>query len=200
MSQELEAAIEEALAALSRGEVVGIPTETVYGVAVDPFVPGATERLFRAKRRPDSVALPVLVAEPTEAERLGVLDGRAARLASRFWPGPLTVVLRRQEGLGLLLGGDETTIGLRCPDQPVARRLLERSGPLAVTSANLHGEPPLRTASSLIEVLGGQVAVVVDAGRCEGVPSTVVSLLAEEPEVLRPGALSLEQITAALGS
>lgn len=200
MSQELEGAIDAALAALSRGEVVGIPTETVYGVAADPFVPGATERLFRAKRRPDSVALPMLVAEPAEAERLGEIDERAARLIARFWPGPLTIVLRRRSGLGLVLGGDETTIGLRCPDQPVALHLLERSGPLAVTSANLHGEPPLRTAQSLRDVLGADLAVVVDAGRCEGVPSTVVSLVGPEPEVLRLGAISAEEIAAAAGS
>ena len=199
MRRETEEAIESALGALGRGEVVGIPTETVYGVAVDPFVPGATERLFSAKRRPDSAALPVLVAEAEQAGRLGLVEERAAALVERFWPGPLTIVLRRRAGLSLRLGGDETTIGLRCPDQPVARSLLARSGPLAVTSANLHGEPPLRTAASLREVLGAALSVVVDAGPCEGLPSTVVSLIGESPTILRQGGIDLEEILAAIG-
>ncbi len=199
MRSELEEAIATALAALARGEVVGLPTETVYGVAADPFVAGATDRLFAAKRRPDSSALPVLVSEPEEAGRLGLLDARAARLAQAFWPGPLTIVVPRRPGLGLRLGGDEATIGLRCPDQAVARRLLRSSGPLAVTSANLHGEPPLRTATSLRQVLGEAVSVVVDDGPCEGVPSSVVSLIGPSPRLLREGGLALEEILAVAG-
>ncbi|HET9092699.1 MAG TPA: L-threonylcarbamoyladenylate synthase, partial [Acidimicrobiales bacterium] len=118
------------------------------------------------------------------------LDERARRLIASFWPGPLTLVLRRRPGVVLHLGGDETTVGLRCPGQPIARRLLERTGPLAVTSANRHGEPPATTAEALAAVLGDAVAVVVDGGTCGGAPSSVLSLVGPEPVLLREGALS----------
>jgi L-threonylcarbamoyladenylate synthase len=176
LSDELEAAV----AAVRRGEVIGLPTDTVYGVGADPFRPDAARRVFAAKGRPEAVALPVLVADPGTAAELAVLDGPARILAARFWPGPLTVVLRRRPGVELHLGGDPTTVGLRCPDHEVARAVLARTGPLAVTSANRHGEPPATTAGEVRRQLGSGVAVVIDAGRCDGSPSTVVSLLAGE--------------------
>lgn len=191
--------IEQAVTALARGEVIGLPTETVYGIGVDPFLKGATGRLFAAKKRPETTALPVLVSEPAVAYELAEIDSKVGAVLGTFWPGPLTVVLRRRAGLGIELGGDESTIGLRCPDQPVARELLERSGPLAVTSANLHGEPPLRTAEALRAKLGDAVSVVLDDGPCQGTPSSVVALLGE-PRVLREGTVSLDSIRAVLES
>lgn len=200
MSEELAHRLDEACQALARGEVIGLPTETVYGVGVDPFIPGATDRLFAAKGRPADVALPVLVAEPAEARELAVLDARAEALVEAFWPGPLTIVLWRRQPSELRLGGDETTIGLRSPAQPVARELLSRYGPLAVTSANRHGELPCRTAAELDQALGEAISVVVDGGYCDGTPSTVLSLLGERPAVLRAGGLTLGQLTSVMGS
>ncbi len=191
---ELEAELEGAVRAVRAGEVIGIPTDTVYGIGIDPSRPDATRRLFAAKGRPEHLALPVLVATAQDAGDLAELDERARRLIASFWPGPLTLVLRRRPGVVLHLGGDETTVGLRCPGQPIARRLLERTGPLAVTSANRHGEPPATTAEALAAVLGGAVAVVVDGGTCGGAPSSVLSLVGPEPVLLRNGALSAAEL------
>ncbi len=187
---ELHSELDAAVRAVRAGEVIGIPTDTVYGIGIDPARPDATRRLFAAKGRPEHLALPVLVANEADAGELAELDERARRLIGAFWPGPLTLVLRRRPGVVLHLGGDETTVGLRCPGQPIARRLLERTGPLAVTSANRHGEPPATTAEALAAVLGDAVAVVVDGGTCGGAPSSVLSLVGPEPVLLREGALS----------
>lgn len=194
MSAAAEAALAEAVAALRAGEVVGLPTETVYGIGVDPSLPDATDRLFAVKRRPESAPLPVLVASPQEADSLAFLDERARRLIAAYWPGPLTLVLRRRPEVSFRLGGDEGTIGLRCPDQPLTRRLLGLTGPLAVTSANLHGGAPATTPQELREALGGSVRVVLDDGRCAGTPSSVLSLVGAEPQLLREGALPARQL------
>jgi L-threonylcarbamoyladenylate synthase len=193
--------ISVALEALARGEIIGLPTDTVYGIAADPFDASATARLFRAKGRPDGLALPVLVADEDTAIQLGEIDERARSLASRFWPGALTIVVARRRDLGereLHLGGDPRTIGLRCPASPVARAVLQVAGPLAVTSANPHGRPPAATADELRLALGDSVSVVVDGGRCAAPASTVVSLAGGELEVLRVGALSEKEVRAVL--
>lgn len=178
-----------AIAALRRGEVVAVPTDTVYGVAVAVSVPGATARLFAVKARPTDVALPVLVADLAQARALAAepFPPLAERLAARFWPGGLTLVVPRRPGLGLDLGGDDATIGLRQPDHPVPLGLCREVGPLATTSANLHGRPTPSTAAEVAAELGPAVAVVVDGGRCEGAPSTVVDASGPEARVLRRG-------------
>jgi L-threonylcarbamoyladenylate synthase len=184
--------VDEVLAALSRGEVVAVPTDTVYGLAADPRRPGATGRLFAAKGRPEAVALPVLVADVEDLARLAEpLPPTARALVARWWPGPLTVVVRRALGVDWELGGDPTTIGVRCPDHGLLRALLRRSGPLAVTSANPHGEPPCATAAEVRARLGEDL-VVLDGGRCAGVPSTVVDCSAGTPRLLRPGPVPFE--------
>jgi tRNA threonylcarbamoyl adenosine modification protein (Sua5/YciO/YrdC/YwlC family) len=192
--------LDRVAAALRQGEVVVIPTDTVYGVAVDPFVPGAAARLFAAKQRPADVALPVLVDGLDQAWSL-VDEARVTaptrRLMERCWPGPLTVVLPRRAGLALDLGGDETTVGLRWPDHDVPRGLCLVTGPLATTSANLHGQPTAPTAAEVAARLGDAVALVVDGGRCEGAPSTVVDATGPEPRLLRTGRLPWEQVEAA---
>jgi L-threonylcarbamoyladenylate synthase len=201
MSAAMSAAIERALEALARGGVVAIPTDTVYGLAVDPAVVGATGRLFVAKSRPDAAALPVLVADAGAARRLAETIGAEAEgLIRRWWPGALTLVLERSaESAGFELGGDPVTIGLRCPAHPLARALLARSGPLAVTSANLHGEAPLTTAAAVSAAFGESVDVVIDGGVCDGTPSTVVSCLgpAGAPvTLLREGSIAFADLLA----
>jgi len=183
--------LDSAATALLEGQVVALPTDTVYGLAVDAFHPGATERLFAAKRRPHDVELPVLIATPEDVHRLAAdVPPYAAALIERWWPGPLTLVLRRRPHLAVDLGTRHDTVGVRCPASDVVCELAARIGPLATTSANRHGEPTPASALGVAGVFGdGEVAVVVDGGVCSGEPSTVVDVTGESPVVLRAGAV-----------
>jgi tRNA threonylcarbamoyl adenosine modification protein (Sua5/YciO/YrdC/YwlC family) len=166
---------------LLNGGVVAIPTDTVYGLAADVSRPEAIEWIFELKQRPRDVQVPVLVANVPQARGLAVFAATyVERLVDRFWPGALTVVLDRLDGSG--------TVGLRCPDHAAVQELCRRVGPLAATSANRHGEPPLTTAAAVLGVFGESVAVV-DGGTCDGEPSTVVDCTGSEPVLLREGAV-----------
>jgi tRNA threonylcarbamoyl adenosine modification protein (Sua5/YciO/YrdC/YwlC family) len=190
-------AIKEAARALAAGDIVGIPTDTVYGLAADPFRTGASDRLFSVKRRPRSVELPVLVADRQQALDLAVaVPEPARRLMDRYWPGPLTLVLPRRPDLNADLGEDDATIGVRCPAHPVPLALCREVGPLATTSANHHGEPPVGTALELASALPG-VELILDGGPCIGGPSTVVDCTGVEPRLLREGRLSWSEVMAA---
>jgi L-threonylcarbamoyladenylate synthase len=183
---------------------VAIPTDTVYGLAVDPRRPGATDSLFAVKNRPPAIDLPVLVAGIEEAEELAGPDGMppaARRLAERFWPGPLTIVVARRAGIAWALGGDGRTIGLRCPAHATARYLCARVGALATTSANRHGAPPLTSTAALAGEFGDSVAVIVEGGVCDGAPSTVVDATGTVLRCVRVGAVpwrAVEECTAAM--
>lgn len=178
--------------ALRRGEVIGLPTDTVYGLAARAADRAATERIFELKRRPAGVVLPVLVADLEQALDLADdIPPVALDWMNRHWPGPLTVVLRRRAGLGFHLGGDDATIGLRVPDHPLVRDVCRAVGPLATTSANRHGEPPLTSADAVRATFADDLPVVVDGGECDGEPSTVVDATEDRPRVLRVGALDL---------
>lgn len=190
---------EEAVAALVAGGAVVVPTDTVYGVAALPSVPGATDRLAALKGRPIRQPLAVLVADLAVAWSLvEAPEPEVERLARRCWPGPLTLVLRRAPAArALALGGDPTTIGLRCPDHTLVRTLAERVGPLATTSANRHGEPTPTTAAEAAAALTGPLAAVLDGGTCSGLASTVVDCTSATWRVLREGAVGLDAIEAA---
>lgn len=190
-------AVDLAARALASAQVVGLPTDTVYGLAADPFSTGGADRLFRLKRRPREVDLPVLVADLDQALALttGVPDG-ARRLMDRFWPGALTLVLPRRPDLQADLGADEATVGVRCPAHPVPLALCRATGPIATTSANLHGQGPATTAAEVAATFGDSVAVVLDAGPCEGEPSTVVDCTGAEPKLLREGAIPWADVLA----
>lgn len=176
-----------AVHALRAGLVVAIPTDTVYGLAVDPKVSGSTSALFAAKRRPLEVALPVLVANIEQAR--GCAESLPEDLIARLWPGPLTVIVRRSASFHVDLGGEASTIGLRCPDHDVVRSLCTAVGPLAVSSANRHGAATPTSADAVREVFGNEVAVLIDGGTCNGAPSTVVDCTGEAPVVVRAGAI-----------
>lgn len=193
-----EVDLEAGAHALRAGLVVGLPTDTVYGLAVDPSREGATDRLFALKLRPRHVALPVLVAGVDQARALAVTDPGAEALISWWWPGALTLVLVRRPGLGLDLGGDDATIGLRCPAHPVPLELARTVGPLATTSANRHGSAPLETARAVVDAFGDRVAVVLDAGACRARPSTVVDCTGPEPRCLREGGVAWSEVLASL--
>ena len=188
--------LDDAVAALANGMPVILPTDTVYGVAVDPGRPGATARLFAVKERPTDVPLPVLVADAEQAFSLVAdVPPLAARLAEACWPGGLTIVLPRRPGLGWDLGGpDDATIGVRVPDHEIPRRLAREVGPLATTSANRHGRPTPETAAEAAAELGDGVAVVVDGGRCTGAPSTVVIIDGAGLRVVREGRVSRAEL------
>ena len=187
--------VDDALAALRAGRVVAVPTDTVYGVAARLDCAAA---LFEVKRRPHDVALPVLVADVEQLRGVVALPLPAAAqaLVDRWWPGPLTVVVDRDASFTVDLGGaaeSAGTVGVRLPDAAVVRELCGSVGPLAVTSANLHGRPTPPDAAGVAAELGEAVAVVVDGGRCEGAPSTVVRVSADGTvEVLRRGAVLVD--------
>ena len=181
------AAIADALAALRRGALVIVPTETVYGLAADDRNPAAMEALFVAKGRPQDKPIALLAAGVAELERHGAqLPPAARRLAEKFWPGPLTLVLASPAGW----------LGFRIPDHPVMLALLRAwGGVLAVTSANRSGEPPATTAAAALAVLDPFVSLALDAGPAVGgVPSTVVKVDGDRVEVLRTGAIAAEEI------
>jgi L-threonylcarbamoyladenylate synthase len=194
-----EAAVQLAVEALSGGDIVALPTDTVYGLAADPFHTWAADRLFRLKGRPRAVELPVLVADQTQALALCTAVPRAARrLMERYWPGPLTLVLPRRPDLVADLGEEDATIGIRCPAHPVPLAVCCELGPIATTSANRHHEPPLTTAQEIAEAFGAEVVLVLDAGPCQGLPSTVVDCTGESPRLLREGQLAAPDILSVL--
>lgn len=193
-------AIERAVAALRAGRVVGVPTETVYGLAVLPEE-GPLERLIEAKHRSTDKGIAVLVDSLDQVRMLATVTPAAERLATAFWPGPLTLVLpvRADTRLPDLLTGGRPTIGVRLPDHAVPRALARRLGPIATSSANVSGEPDATTATQVAASIGGGVALIIDDGPVVGgVPSTVVACLDDaQPQILRHGALPADRILAA---
>jgi tRNA threonylcarbamoyl adenosine modification protein (Sua5/YciO/YrdC/YwlC family) len=198
--EEREAALKAAVRAISRGQLVVLPTDTVYGVAADAFEPAAVTRLLAAKGRGREMPPPVLISAATTVDALAVgLPDYARTLVDAFWPGPLTIVARQQSSLRWDLGETRGTVASRMPDHDVARELLERTGPLAVSSANTTGEPPATDAGEAHRMLGDAVAVVVDAGATPGeTPSTIVDVTGSAPRLLREGALSTERLDEVL--
>jgi L-threonylcarbamoyladenylate synthase len=191
-------AIERAVAELEAGRIVAIPTETVYGLAVLP-TEGALTNLVAAKQRSADKGIALLVDSIEQVRAIAELNATAERLAARFWPGALTLVLpqRPDNPLPDLLTGGRPTIGVRLPDHPVPRALARRLGPIAVSSANISGQPDATTAEQVVASLGEIVALVIDDGPVRGgVPSTVVACLGdgEPPRILRPGAISEDDI------
>ena len=185
-----------ALDSLAAGDVIVVPTDTVYGLACLPRLPDAVRRIFELKGRPDAKPLPVLGATLDSLSSVAEFDERATRLARRHWPGPLTLVLPRAEGFTYDLGGDDlTTVAVRVPKHETILELLTSSGPLAVTSANRSGEPPATNIDEARSVFGDGPAAYVDGGTCRGAPSTVLSLI-EAPTVLREGSLSAGDLLA----
>ncbi|MFK7788382.1 MAG: L-threonylcarbamoyladenylate synthase [Phycisphaeraceae bacterium] len=201
------AAIKQAAARLRDGEVVGMPTETVYGLAADALNVAAVAKVFEAKQRPSFDPLIVHVPDREQASKLAVFNEQAERLAQAFWPGPMTLVLSRRRGANdepivpdLVTAGLDA-VGLRVPDHPVALALLsETQRPLAAPSANTFGSISPTLAQHVVDELGNKVGVVLDGGPCDrGVESTVVRVTDAGVEVLRLGALPVELIEQVIG-
>mgnify|MGYP000247577092 FL=1 len=198
--EERESAIEAAALALQRGGLAVIPTDTVYGIAADAFDPAAVRALLAAKGRGREMPPPVLVSASTTLDALAVrVPGYARTLVEEFWPGPLTLVCHQQTSLQWDLGETRGTVAVRMPDHALAREVLERTGPLAVSSANRTGMPAATDADRAEDMLGEVVDVIVDDGASPGgEASTIVDVTGTQGRVLRLGALSLEQLNAVL--
>lgn len=197
-----DTALEQAGALLRAGEVVGIPTETVYGLAANALDPQAVARIFQAKGRPQDNPLIVHIADVNDLGSIAaVVPEQAKQLADAFWPGPLTIILPKQDRIPMVTSGGLDTVGIRFPSHPLAQAIIRAAGvPLAAPSANLSGRPSTTTAQHVMEDLNGKIAAVVEGGACSvGVESTVVSLCGEFPRLLRPGGISLEQLRSVLG-
>ena len=199
----ISAVIREAAAVLKRGGLVAFPTETVYGLGADASNPAAVERIYEVKGRPASHPVIVHIGDAGQLERWAREVPEAARkLAARFWPGPLTLVLKRAPGVGDNLTGGEDTIGLRLPGHPVALELLRQfGGGIAAPSANKFGRISPTTAEHVSDDLGDEVDLILDGGPCEiGIESTIVDLSRDRPVLLRPGRISTGDIAATLGA
>jgi tRNA threonylcarbamoyl adenosine modification protein (Sua5/YciO/YrdC/YwlC family) len=184
--------IEDAVAAIRDHEVIGLPTDTVYGIGVDPLSEEAVGRLYELKGRPENKPVGLLVASMEQAHSIGELDGVAADLAAAHWPGALTLVVTPKVILADWVGdAQRSTVGLRVPDLPVTIELLEMTGPLAVTSASLSGGAESMSDEEARLVFGDRVKVYVE-GRSPGEQaSTVVDVTGPEPVVLRQGPVVL---------
>jgi tRNA threonylcarbamoyl adenosine modification protein (Sua5/YciO/YrdC/YwlC family) len=183
---------ESAIHALGRGVIVGVPTDTVYGLAIDPFNEAAVARLFELKGRPAGKPIGLLVASVEQAEIVAEIKGTARELAQRYWPGALTLIVRPRVVLSNWVGDEQSsTVGVRVPDHPTTLGLLNETGPLAVTSANVSNGAETYNHTEAEAVFGDRVAFYVEGTCPGGVASTVVDATSDDIVVLREGALNL---------
>jgi tRNA threonylcarbamoyl adenosine modification protein (Sua5/YciO/YrdC/YwlC family) len=192
------AALSSAAHCVASGQLVVLPTDTVYGIGADAFDPTAVADLLAAKGRGRDMPVPVLVGSWHTIEGLvNVVASRTWDLIEAFWPGGLTLVVEQAPSLSWDLGDARGTVAVRMPLHPVAIELLETTGPMAVSSANRSGQPPALTAADAQEQLGDDVAVYLDGGPAQtGVASTIVDVTAEVPRVLRAGAIDIDDLRA----
>ncbi|WP_371403959.1 L-threonylcarbamoyladenylate synthase [Kribbella sp. NBC_00662] len=195
---ELAPAYRAAVDAIEAGDLVVLPTDTVYGIAADAFKADAVQRLLDAKGRGRDMPPPVLISVVESLDALATdVPDNGRKLAQEFWPGPLTLICHAQTSLMWDLGETQGTVALRVPDHENTRELLSRTGPLAVSSANKSGQPAALDVYDAEEQLAESVAVYLDGGQVTGgEPSTIVDITGDTPRVVRVGALSLEQLRA----
>lgn len=195
-------ALERGIRAVRRGGVIAFPTDTVYGAGVLAWDELAVARLYRVKERPRNKPIPLLLSDRETLDQVArAISPEVQRLAARFWPGPLTLVVSRQPHVPDIVTGGGDMVAVRVPDHPLSLALLKRlDAPLAATSANRSGEASPLTAADVLSQLGGRIDLVIDGGPCPGgVPSTVVELRDGQVVILRPGPLTLMEIKDALG-
>lgn len=193
--------LQQAAQLLHDGELVAIPTETVYGLAANALREESVQRIYEVKGRPSNNPLIVHISDLSELEPLTTsVPASAYRLAERYWPGPLTLVLPKSELISPTISGGLDTVAVRMPAHPIARELIRLSGcPLAAPSANLSGKPSPTTVQHVLEDFDGKIAAIVDGGDCTiGVESTVLSLHTHPPRLLRPGGVTLAQLEEVL--
>lgn len=189
------AALDDVVAVLRDGGLIVYPTDTLYGLGVDPFSPGAVARMFAAKQRPSGQPVSVVVPNVDAAKDLAEIGSRAEALCRRWLPAALTLLFRPTSGAPKAVVSAEGTIAIRVPDHAIPLLLAKRFGPVTATSANLHGRPPPVEAWQAQEQLGDAVDLYLDAGPCPiGRESTVVDFTGQEPRVIREGAVSAERL------
>ena len=196
-----EATVAKAAKMLQEGKVVAIPTETVYGLAANAFKDDAVDEIFSIKGRPSDNPLIVHISNLVMLKKVAAsMPEGATELAKRFWPGPLTIVMKKTKEISDLVTCGLDTVAVRMPSQPVAAEIIERAGvPLAAPSANISGKPSPTSARHVFDDLNGLVPLVVDDGVCGvGLESTVISLAGDLPTVLRPGIISIDEIREVL--
>jgi tRNA threonylcarbamoyl adenosine modification protein (Sua5/YciO/YrdC/YwlC family) len=187
--------IGSAVRAIKRGALIVIPTDTVYGIGADAFSSDGVASLLKAKGRGRGMPVPVLVGAPETLGGIAAVTPAAQALVDAFWPGALTIVLAEQPSLAWDLGDAGGTVAVRMPSHEIALEVLNKTGPMAVSSANISGQAPARTAREARDQLGDNVAAYLEAGETDDdVPSTIVDCTREMPQVLRPGAISLAEL------
>ena len=203
LSAFTEHKLDAALRILREGGVVAVPTDTLYGLAADAFNPDAIERVFAVKERPEGLALPVLMADAGQLSMVAAdVPLRVARVAEAFWPGPLTLIVKRKEELPSRLTAGYPTVAVRVPDHPVPRELARQLGrPITGTSANISGAADPQTVDELRRQVGDRVDLVIEEGPIPaGTASTIVDVSGDEPRLIREGAIPFEEIAALLNS
>jgi L-threonylcarbamoyladenylate synthase len=194
--------LSQAVQALKRGDVIGLPTETVYGLAADAMNISAVRKIFALKGRPVDHPLIVHIADSAQLSKWAInIPEEAFVLAQHFWPGPLTIILQKHPSVPDEVTGGQNTIGLRCPAHPLALTLLQQlNGGVAAPSANRFGHISPTTAQHVRNEFGDAVAIVLDGGECEvGIESTIIDLSSDPPRLLRPGIISQAEIETVIG-
>ncbi len=188
--------ISSGIAVLKKGGLVAFPTDTVYGLGASSGIPRAVERIYKVKQRPENLALPLLLAEPSQiSEVASYVSPVAWLLVRKFLPGALTIVLPSSKSVSRIITGGGKTVAVRIPAHPVAIALIQGVGmPIVGTSANLSGWPSALTADEVGSQFGDKLDLVIDGGRCPGRESTIVDVTGEVPRVLREGAISRAEL------
>lgn len=186
---------------IKKGGIVAMPTETVYGLAADALNGEAVAKIFKAKGRPMDNPLIVHISDIKQIDMLvAEFPNKAKKLAEKFWPGPLTIVLPKSDIIPDEVSAGLSTVAIRFPSHPVAHELIAKSSPIAAPSANLSGSPSPTTVRHVLADMDGRIDAIIDGGDCEvGVESTVITLAEDIPTLLRPGGVTLEQLRAEIG-
>lgn len=202
ITTEYDKALEKSAELLKNGEVVGIPTETVYGLAANALCENAVKKIFVAKGRPSDNPLIVHIAKFEDLEPLvKEIPEKVKIMADAFWPAPLTMIMKKSDKVSNVVSGNLPTVAIRMPKSDYARAIIEACGlPLAAPSANLSGSPSPTNAKYVYDDMNGRIPLIIDGGNCEiGVESTVISFAEDPPRLLRPGGVTLEEMTALIG-
>jgi len=199
LSSDSTETIQVALNILKSGGLIAFPTDTVYGVGSLAFNGKAVESIYAAKDRPVEKAIPILIGDTDDLTKVASsVPDMAKKIASRFWPGPLTLIVPKLPTLPEAISATDT-VAVRVPNHQVARTLLRAAGPMAVTSANISGKPSPSTADEVSAQLGSRIALIIDGGRTpSGVPSTLVDCTGTKPFVLREGPISLQELLSVI--
>lgn len=188
-----------AIKAVQHGDLIVYPTDTLYALGADIFNETAVKQVFTIKKRPLDIPLPVAVSSVDEIEQIAVVDKKIQQIATQFLPGQLTLLLKKKSNVPNVVTSNSDKIAVRIPNQNVALDLLSEVGPLTVTSANIHGmETPAIIKDIKMQFTADAVASYLDAGRLEGLPSTIVDLTAKEPLIVREGTITKEEIVGSI--